>query len=214
MRVRRVRENSELRGGARIVLGYVGVIGSQDGVDHLVRCLRHLVVEMQHRDVRAVVVGDGAAAADVRALAVKLGVCDRIAFTGYLTGDRLLAAVSTFDIGVIPDPANSYNDQISMNKLFEYSALGVPSVSYALTETRRLLGDAGSYADEATPRGLAEACARLIQDDELRRARGAAAKAVADARFDWAREAQKYVAAYERLSPAPARSGDAAMVRG
>ncbi len=48
---------------------------------------------------------------------------------------------------------NEYNDKISMNKVFEYSALGIPSVSYDLTETRRLLGDAGRYAADATPAG-------------------------------------------------------------
>src|SRR3546814_7776542 len=54
----------------------------------------------------------------------------------------------SFDVGVIPDPMNSFNDKISMNKVFEYSALGVPSVSYPLTETKRLLGDVGTYAGE------------------------------------------------------------------
>ena len=45
-------------------------------------------------------------------------------FTGYLSGDELMAALSAFDIGIIPDPLNPYNDKISMNKVFEYSALG------------------------------------------------------------------------------------------
>ena len=49
--------------------------------------------------------------------------------------------MSTFDIGVMPDPVNEYNDKISMNKVFEYSALGIPCVAYNLTETRRLLGE-------------------------------------------------------------------------
>ena len=33
-RLRRVEPNEALRQGARIVLGYVGIIGDQDGVDH------------------------------------------------------------------------------------------------------------------------------------------------------------------------------------
>ncbi len=200
-RMRRMPENSELRSGARLVLGYLGIIGDQDGVDHLVRCVHRLCVVEARTDLRAVVVGDGPALASVKALAEQLGVAGRISFTGYLSGDSLLAAISTFDIGIIPDPVNGYNDKISMNKVFEYSALGVPSVSYRLTETQRLLGSAGTYADSDTPDGLARACATLVDDDELRRGRGQEALLRADAQFEWAREAEKLVAAYDRLVP-------------
>lgn len=198
-RLRRVRPNETLRGGARIVLGYVGIIGDQDGLDHFVRCVHHLVIEHGHVDLRAVVVGDGPALGAVRALADQIGIADRIAFTGYLRGDELLSAMSAFDIGIIPDPVNEYNDKISMNKVFEYSALGTPCVAYNLTETRRLLGDCGFYADDATPEGLARACLPLITDDALRQERGRAIKVLSDRQFDWERERNKYTAVYRRL---------------
>ncbi|MGE0233635.1 MAG: glycosyltransferase, partial [Flavobacteriaceae bacterium] len=98
-RIRRVAPDPALRGDAAVVLGYVGIIADQDGVDHLVRMVRHLATDHGHGDVRAVVVGDGPALASVRALARDLGVADRITFTGYLKGDALLAALSSFDVG-------------------------------------------------------------------------------------------------------------------
>ncbi len=201
-RIRRVAPNRELRQGAPVVLGYIGVIADQDGVDHLVRCVRHLADDLGHPQIRAVVVGDGPALASVKVLAEELGVADRIAFTGYLRGDALLAAMSSFDIGVIPDPMNPYNDKISMNKVFEYSALGIPSVAYPLSETRRLLGSAGVYAQDATPEGLARACLPLIEDEDHRRQAGRRALALADHAFSWDREAEKLVSAYERFAPA------------
>ncbi|WP_082653551.1 glycosyltransferase family 4 protein [Aureimonas sp. AU22] len=198
-RIRRVAPNEALRAGAATVLGYVGIIADQDGVDHLVRCVHHLVSDHGLRSIRAVVVGDGPALESVKRLAVELGVSDQITFTGYLRGEELLSALSTFDIGIIPDPVNEYNDKISMNKVFEYSALGIPSVSYDLTETRRLLGDAGRYAGDATPAGLATAARPLVEDLELRHAAGMRAKALADAQFDWDREAERYVSAFSRF---------------
>lgn len=201
-RVRRVPQAPALRQDARLVLGYIGIIGDQDGVDHLVRCMHQLCIVEKRTDIRAAIVGDGPALGTVRALAQELGVADRITFTGYLKGEALLTAMSTFDIGVIPDPVNQYNDKISMNKVFEYSALGIPPVAYRLTETRRLLGGIGTFAEDDTPAGLAQACALLIDDEELRLSKGAAAKAHADAQFDWAREADKLVSAYARLVPA------------
>jgi hypothetical protein len=66
-----------------------------------------------------------------------------------------MAAPGGFDIGIIPDPVNLNKDGISMNKVSEHSALGVPSVAYPLSETRCLLGLTTRCATNATPEGLA-----------------------------------------------------------
>ena len=87
----------------------------------------------------------------------------------------------------------------SMNKVFEYSALAIPTVAYNLSETRRLLDACGQFADDPTPAGLARACLALIKNDDARIRCGAAAKALADERFSWERERRKYVAAYQQL---------------
>jgi len=198
-KLRRVEPNGELRAGAAVVLGYLGIIADQDGVDHLIRMMSHIVHSAGRQDVRAVIVGDGPALASVKALTRSLGVAEQVTFTGYLRGRDLLAAISTFDIGIIPDPVNEYNDKISMNKVFEYSTLGIPSVSYDLSETRRLLGAVGTFAKNATPHGLAEAALSLIDDEERRRNAGASAGALAEEKFNWDNEARKYVEVYEAL---------------
>jgi glycosyltransferase involved in cell wall biosynthesis len=204
-RIYRMPPDPTLRRGKRFILGYVGVIGDQDGVDHLVLVLDHLIRDHGLRDFHAVVVGDGPALASARELAAIRGLGDYVTFTGYLNGKELLRQLNAFDIGIIPDPVNAYNDKISMNKVFEYSALGIPSVAYPLTETRRLLGGAGIYAQGETPAELARAVATLMQDDALRTRCADEAARLAQHAFSWTREAGKYVAAYERLSPsAPA----------
>ncbi len=118
-RIHRVEPEPGLNGGRKFVLGYIGIINEQDGVDHLVRAVAELAFVRGFRDFRAVVVGSGPALESVQALACSLGVEDFLLFTGYLTGERLLAHISAFDIGVIPDPFNEANDEMSMNKLFE-----------------------------------------------------------------------------------------------
>lgn len=202
-RIRRVAPDEALRGGKRLVLGYVGIINDQDGVDHVVRAVQHLTRDLGVEDVHTVVVGDGPALPSVRALARELGVEDRITFTGYLSGETLLAALSSFDIGIIPDPMNEYNDKISMNKVFEYSALGIPIVAYNLGETRRLMGGTLAIADSYEPAGLARAVQGLVQDDDKRVRLGQASAAVARRDFSWDREADKLVGAYARLLAAP-----------
>ena len=103
-RIHRVEPEPGLHGGRKFVLGYLGIINEQDGVDHLVRAVADLVKVKGFRDFRAVVVGSGPALEKVRALARSLEVEDFISFPGYLSGEPLLAHISAFDIGVIPDP--------------------------------------------------------------------------------------------------------------
>lgn len=200
-RIRRVAPDKSLSAGKNIVLGYVGIINDQDGVDHVVRAVHHLVHDFGIRDVHTVIVGDGPALPSVRALADELGIADEITFTGYLSGENLLAALSAFDIGIIPDPPNEYNDKISMNKVFEYSALGIPIVAYNLTETKRLLRGALAPSQNDEPSGLAAALHELIVDEKKRQALGRASAAVARGNFSWDNEAAKLVEAYERLLP-------------
>jgi glycosyltransferase involved in cell wall biosynthesis len=201
-RIHRVEPEPGLHGGRKFVLGYLGIINEQDGVEHLVRAVAHLVKVKGFRDFRAVVVGSGPALEKVRALTRSLGVEDFLSFPGYLNGESLLAYISAFDIGVIPDPLNEANDLMSMNKVFEYCALGIPTACYPLRETKRLLGEAGVYAPSLDPAGLADACLSLMQDESLRARSAAAAAKLSAKSFLWENEARKYVATYERvLSP-------------
>jgi glycosyltransferase involved in cell wall biosynthesis len=197
-RIYRVEPEPGLNGGRKFVLGYIGVIAAQDGVDHLVRAVAELATVKRFHDFRAVVVGSGPALESVRALARSLCVEDFLLFTGYLSGQRLLAHISAFDLGVIPDPINEANDVMSMNKVFEYCALGIPTACYPLTETRRLLGEAGVYAPTLDPAGLADACFRLMQDEPLRRRSAAVAARLSAETFIWENEARKFVDTYER----------------
>ena len=201
--IRRIAPDPLVCKGKPLVLGYIGIIGDQDGVDHVVRVV-HTLKQQGRTDFHCVVVGDGPALPKVKALAAQLGVTDSMTFSGYLSGDALLGHLCAFDIGLIPDPINPYNDKISMNKVFEYSALGIPSVAYPLTETKRLLKDGGVYAETPNPKGLAKACLTLMQDDGVRQRTGLAAKRISDATFNWSREASKYVDVFDRLVPAPA----------
>jgi glycosyltransferase involved in cell wall biosynthesis len=198
--IHRVEPDAGVRKGKKFVLGYVGVISDQDGIDHMVMAVDALVHDKSFTDFHAVIVGDGPALGSARELANRRGLDEFITFTGFLSGEALLRHLSTFDIGIIPDPVNPYNDKISMNKVFEYSELGIPSVAYPLSETRRLLGDAGVYAEGDTPADLADACFRLITDDGLRARCADHAAWLGNNAFSWEREAEKFVAAFERLA--------------
>jgi glycosyltransferase involved in cell wall biosynthesis len=121
---------------AKYLIGYVGTIGPQDGVDYWIRAIHELVFRFERRDFLAIIVGNGDALANVQALARDLRVDDYVWFTGRLPELEARKYLSAVHVCVQPDPLNPLNDKSTMNKLTEYMALGKPTVAFDLKETR------------------------------------------------------------------------------
>ncbi|MEO1207704.1 MAG: glycosyltransferase family 4 protein [Pseudomonadota bacterium] len=194
---RRVRPNEALRNDRKTVVGYVGIMGAQDGVDLLIEAMNDLVHGRGRDDVQCVIVGSGTELPRLRQMVRTFGLDDHVTFTGFLSGHPLLEAFSTFDIGVIPDPKNSYNDKISMNKVFEYMSLGIPFVQFDLTEGRETAGDAALYADNNSPIALGQQIARLVDDEALRSKLSKTGQDRADRLLQWDVERASLLAAYD-----------------
>ncbi len=201
-RFRRVAPNESLRNGRSSLVGYIGIMGAQDGVDLLVEAMDEIVNVRGRRDVQCAILGSGTELPRLRAMVRERALDDYVTFTGFLSGAPLLEALSAFDIGVIPDPKNAYNDKISMNKVFEYMCLGIPFVQFDLVEGREMAGEAALYAEDNSPVSLADQIARLADDDALRRSMGEAGSARAARLLNWDRECDSLLAAYDRaLAP-------------
>ena len=120
-------------------------------------------------------------------------------FTGYLSGEKLLAALSGLDIGVIPDPPNTCNHKLSMNKVFEYMALGLPIVQFDLEQSRREAGEAALYVEGDSSDALAGGIVNLLQDDAVRQKMSLYGRRRALREFQWENEKNSLIAAYEHL---------------
>ena len=116
---------------------------------------------------------------------------------GFRSGESLLSAFSSFDIGVIPDPKNTYNDKISMNKVFEYMSLGIPFVQYDLIEGRRTAGDAALYATDNDPVDLADKMMRLLDDAGMRERLAETGRERAKKLLCWDSERARLLMAYD-----------------
>jgi len=193
------RPDPALRQGKRLLLGYVGIIAAQDGVDYLIRALAALRDRYGVTDLHCCIVGDGPDLSRIRALASELGLGKMVTFTGYLSGEAFRTHLASFDIGVVPDPPNEYTHNITMNKVFEYMSLGTPIAGFDLSETRRMAGPAASIAWSATAEGLAEAILPLIEDDALRTRMGEAGRERMRA-WSWNQEAARLVDVYDRFA--------------
>jgi len=198
-----------LKRGRRHLVGYVGVMGRQEGIDLLLRAAKTIVHEHRRGDVHFGLVGGGTSLEEMKALARELGVADRVTFTGRVPDAELLAMLNTADVCVNPDVANEMNDKSTMNKIMEYMSLGKPIVQFDLTEGRFSAQEASLYARRNDPADLAAKILELLDDPERRARMGAFGRRRVETELEWRHEVPKLLAAYEALR-APSRAAPVA----
>lgn len=199
-RLRAVAPDPELRALGRTIIGYVGVTGSQDGVDYLLRSLSHLAHDHCRTDFLCIIVGGGDALDNLKQLATELGLNPYVRFTGWLTDPEHVARyLSSADICVAPEPSNPYNDRSTMIKITEYMAMGRPIVAFDLPEHRFTAGDSALYARPNDERAFTDALAQLMDDPEQRSAMGTRGRQRIEAELAWSHSVPHLLRSYKAL---------------
>ncbi len=175
---------------ADAVVAYAGHLYAWKGVDVLLEALARVP------RARGLVVGGHVEEPDLgrlKALAVRLGIGDRITFTGMVEPSRVAGLLRQANVLALPNPASAISTRFtSPLKLFEYMAAGRPIVATDLPSIREVLrhevnallvapGDAAA---------MAGAIERLIADPGLG-ARLAAAALDAAPEYSWSRRAER-----------------------
>lgn len=196
-RLRIVPPVDALRNGRDHLVGYVGVMGKQEGIDLLLEAVRYILFDLKRSDIQFGIVGGGTSLDEMKALSTTMGVAPFVTFTGRVPDDELLAMLSTADVCVNPDVANAMNDASTMNKIMEYMALGKPIVQFDLTEGRFSARGSSLYAEKNDPHDLGRKIVALIDDPARRAAMGAIGRARIENELEWRYEAPKLLAAYD-----------------
>lgn len=198
-RMKIVPPNPGLKKGKKYLVGYVGVMGKQEGIDLLLEAVRYIVYEKGRQDVHFGLVGGGTELEAMKALSRKLNVENYVTFTGRVPDPEMLEMLNTADVCVNPDRANEMNDKSTMNKIMEYMALGKPIVQFDLTEGRVSAQDASLYARRDDPIDLAQKILELLDCPQKREQMGEYGKTRVQNQLAWEFEEPKLLQAYERL---------------
>jgi len=188
-----------LKNGRDYLVGYVGVMGQQEGIDLLLMSIRHIVYERKREDVQFILVGDGTELPLLKSMAKDFAVEEFVSFTGRVPDQDLLEVLNTADVCVNPDRANEMNDRSTMNKIMEYMALGKPIVQYDLTEGRFSAGESSLYAAPNDHADFADKILELLDDPDARRKMGEFGHNRVVTELAWEYEAPKLLSAYDSL---------------
>jgi glycosyltransferase involved in cell wall biosynthesis len=195
-RLKEVAPDPSLARGKRFLIGYLGVMSEQDGVDVALEALRGL--RERRDDWHAIFAGDGPSIDTLKQLTRELALDDVVEFAGWIGDGEIARLLSTADVCLSPEPKTAFNDMSTLVKITEYMAMGRPLVAFPLQQTQFTAQDAAVYADANDPVSYA-CCIDALLNDPLQRARmGQIGRDRVRRSFTWEQSKRPLQAAYDR----------------
>jgi glycosyltransferase involved in cell wall biosynthesis len=207
---RAVPPNATWKCGKPYLVGYVGTMSIQEGLDILLDVALH-IKNSGRRDIHFACVGGGPGLAELRQLMKRKNLEDTVTFTGRVPDEQLLEILCTADICVNPDKPCPMNDISTMIKIMEYMALEKPIVQFNLKEGRFSAGEASLYGDNDNQVvDFADKILWLVDHPEQRRKMGECGRRRVEAELAWDYSVKPLLAAYEKafLRVSSGRTGD------
>lgn len=133
---------------------YQGAVNVGRGIEESIQALPLMP------DVRLVVVGGGDVLDDVKALAVKTGVSDRVDFIGRVPFSQLPAYMATADMGLVLMRNICLNYYYALpNRIFDFVQARLPILANRLPEIERIVEgeDVGVCIETLSPEAIAKA---------------------------------------------------------
>lgn len=190
--------NPALKYGKPFLVGYVGNMGSQEGLDILLDVARY-IKDTGRRDIHFTCVGGGPGLPELRKMVHDKNVADMVNFTGRVPDAELLEILSTADVCVNPDRPCEMNDKSTMIKIMEYMALGKAIVQFDMKEGRVSAGESSLYADnENQVSDFAAKLIWLLENPEERSRMGRLGRKRIEEALAWDYSVPNLLAAYER----------------
>ena len=194
-----VAPRPELKYGKRYLVGYVGNMSTQEGLDILLDSALY-IRDLGRHDVHFTCVGGGPGLGKLQQAVRDKGLQDTVNFTGRISDQELLDILSTADVCVNPDKPCEMNDISTMIKIMEYMALGKPIVQFDLKEGRFSAMDASLYAHNAS--GAEDFAAKilcLLEDCATRTRMGEFGRRRVEEVLAWDHSVPNLLAAYQRV---------------
>ncbi len=183
---------SERPTAAPRVLGF-GRLVADKGFDLAVRAFAMVLPRVP--DARLVLAGDGAARAELEALACSLGLSGAIEFLGAVPPDAVPALVDRAALVVVPSRWDEPFGLVALEAAF----MARPVVAARVGGLAEVVedGTTGILVDREDPTALAHAIVRLLEDPAAADRMGRAARVRAVERFAWDRCVDEYERLYE-----------------
>lgn len=191
------------------VLGFAGSFYGYEGLDLLLDAAARLAA--QRPELRVLLVGGGPQEEALRAQAARLGLADRVIFTGRVPHSQVQRYYELIDVLAYPRQSMRLTELVTPLKPLEAMAQGRMFVASDVGGHKELVrdGDTGTLFPAGDAQALAQAINRLLDnrggwDAMLQRARR-----FVESERTWARSVARYADVYTRVLAARGRAAAA-----
>lgn len=151
------------------VVGYIGTHGMAHALGTVLDAAEQLAVHPDGANIRFLLLGDGAAKADLQADAARRNLSNVI-FVDTVSKDQVVAYWSLLDVALIHLKRNDLFRSVIPSKLFECMAMGIPVAHGVEGESADIVTteEVGLVFEPENPAALVDCVIRLNKDGELR----------------------------------------------
>jgi glycosyltransferase involved in cell wall biosynthesis len=185
------------KNGRDFLIGYVGVIGEQEGLDLLLTSAKEII--SKRNDVQFAIIGGGTRLEAIKEMTQNMNLCNYINYYGRVDDKTMINILNTADICVNPDKPTEMNNLSTMNKIMEYMALKKPIVQYDLKEGRVSAQNASLYAKNTSPKDFADKMIWLLDNPEARNQMGEFGYKRVINHLSWEFESKKLIGFYNKI---------------
>ena len=178
------------------VIGYVGRLIEGKGLEILADALAAL----NHETWRCVIVGDGPERESIAGYFNKVGLGERVEFTGPLLYEFIPQAMAGMDILAIPTVTTKTICEQFGRVIVEAMASGLPVIGSTCGAIPHVIGDAGIIVPEKDPVELAAAIKQLLNDTQKRHQLALAGRKHVEENYTWTTAAKRIVDLYQEVT--------------
>jgi glycosyltransferase involved in cell wall biosynthesis len=173
---------------------YTGVLRARKGLFDFIQCAKY--INKIRPNTKFLICGKGSFRTKLETLVRRMGLEQQILFLGYVDRKRLIRLYQNASVHVVP---SHYEGMPTV--LLEAMSCGLPVVATNIGGNNEVIssGINGLLVPPKSPKVMAEAILRLLDDVSLRKRIGAAARDTVVMNYTWDKVTDKIVECYENI---------------
>jgi glycosyltransferase involved in cell wall biosynthesis len=175
---------------------YTGGLFEIRGITQIVQALEYV-----NNNVELILLGEFAPKEYVNKVR-RLKGFGKVRYLGKVPFEEVSEYYSSADIGIVCFLPERNHIKAMPNKLFEYMAAGLPVIASDFPLWKKIIDDAGCgiCVDPTNPKEIAGAILHLFNNPQLRKQMGENGRRAVEEKYNWKRESERLLRAYEKLS--------------
>ena len=186
-----------------LVLGFIGSFYAYEGLDLLLEAFQQISAELPQ--ARLLLVGGGLEDESLRAQAQRLGITDRVIFTGRVPHDQVSRYYSLLDMALFPRHSLRLTETVTPLKPLEAMAMGTVCLASDVGGHKELIADGqtGFLFRAGSAQALAGAVVAAARSPDAMAAARAAGREFVERERSWKASVARAAPVYERLTSSP-----------